>query len=332
MSIVLPLLEKGQQAIDKAAKEREAKAVGTFRGGSGGLSFPNFTIGCQRLALLRYQGIDTFEASPDKALMFEAGHTNEDAWVNTLKHALPPTGRLLCEEEIPVIWKLSNGETVTGRPDIVVTDKGKLLCGIELKLISSAWTARDILMGWPKTDHLRQAGLYMWRLSEQEGYTVPFELWYTQRVNFPVSGDFMTRLFPKKGEKGSEFCKYVVRKDKDGNEREEIKDVLPFRKGWLLRFTSEGRLQIQEVSTTNSDVWQDTIITKQAIENFYLELKQLEVENKLGPRPENRDYKGTKENWTQCTYCPLSSICDSSVKSSFSQWKKKVVDFTSGKK
>jgi hypothetical protein len=235
------------------------------------------------------------------------------------------TGKILREEEIPIEWQVQfDGLKVsaTGRPDLVLCDgKGKPQVGLELKLVSSAWTARDVISGKPKLDHLRQAATYMWKLSNQLGYEVPFELWYASRVNYAVSGPFMVGLFPKYGDKGHEYCKYVERKDrKTGQPYVEVKDVLPFTKGYSLRWTVSGRLQFAEVAADSSlGQWTDTVVTKAAIDAFYEGVLEQATVGKLGPRPKALDHTGAGK-YDPCGYCPLNSVCDKYEASGYATW------------
>lgn len=318
---------RGRQAGIAEHAQAEQGKVGVLRGGSGGLSLSEDTVvGCQRRAVLRFQGLDVSEAEGEdysKNLMFESGHANEDQWYDVLVKGWE--GKILREEEIPIEWQVEfDGLKVaaTGRPDLVLCDAdGKPQVGLELKLASSAWTARDVISGKPKLDHLRQAATYMMKLSEQVGHEVPFELWYASRVNFAVSGPFMVGLFPKYGEKGHEYCKYVERKDrKTGQPYIEVKDVLPFIKGYSLRWTVSGRLQFAEVATDGSlGSWEDTVVTKTAIDLFYKQVLEQATIGKLGPRPKALDHTGAGK-YDPCGYCPLKPTCDKYEASGYATW------------
>jgi hypothetical protein len=132
--------------------------------------------------------------------MFAGGKSNEDIWYSLLRPSFPNIKR---EEEIPVSWVNDYGITITGRPDMVICDDaGKPVHGLELKMVASVWTSRDVrFQGAPKLDHLCQAAHYMMLLE------IPFSLCYAQYVEFPVVG-WMQRNFPKIGTAGSEACEY----------------------------------------------------------------------------------------------------------------------------
>lgn len=330
---------RGRQALITEHAKAEQGKVGILRGGSGGLALSEDNIvGCQRRAVLRFKGIDVSESDAgtdegfSKHLMFESGHANEDQWADVLTAGW--TGKILREEDIPIEWQVEyDGLKVaaSGRPDLVLCDtEGKPQIGLELKLVSSAWTARDIISGKPKLDHLRQAATYMWKLSEQVGHEVPFELWYASRVNFAVSGPFMVGLFPKYGEKGHEYCKYVERKDrKTGQPYIEIKDVLPFIKGYSLRWTASGRLQFSEVGADGTlTKWEDTVVTKKAIDAFYSQILEQATVGKLGPRPKALDHTGASK-FDPCGYCPLKNVCDEREAEGYAAWLEAVRTATS---
>jgi hypothetical protein len=312
------LLEEGAKALTQKSKTEEANKVGTLRGGTVGLAEltdagPEISGTCHRQAMLRFMGIDIKGAEEDSTrdLMFAAGRTNEDSWLEVLQQSWP--GKIFREEEVPIKWQTKGGTNVTGRPDIVLAEQeGKLVRGLELKLISSLWTARTVLKGEPKTGHLTQAAHYMWKLSEQSGHEIPFELWYTSRVDWHIMG-WAQKHFPKHGEQNSEYCEYS--QNKEG--QFDIKKVLPFTKGFQLQFLKSGQLQFREMGGKK---WIDTIITRDRIQTYYEIIEESVQSKSLGPRPINLDYSGQKENWKQCDFCPLAQTCEKYEKDSFEVW------------
>lgn len=315
------LLEAGTKALADKAKTEESSKVGTLRGGTVGLVEPTdkgleVSGTCHRQAVLRFIGVDIKGAEEDSTrdLMFAAGRTNEDSWLEVLSASWP--GKILREEEVPIKWVTKKGTPVTGRPDIVLAEAdGKLVRGLELKLVSSLWTARTVLQGKPKTGHLTQAAHYMWKLSEQSGYEVPFELWYTSRVDWHVMG-WAQKHFPKHGEANADYCEYSTNKDGEY----EIKKVLPFTKGFELRFV-KGQLHFREVGGKK---WVDTIISRDRIQQYYELVEDLAKQKQLGPRPINLDFAGQRENWKQCDFCPLASTCDEYESKGFETWLEQV--------
>ncbi len=202
----------GQQLAMREGKDREATKVGTLRAGNTGMVLESgeITSVCAARTFLRQQGIDTGSDDEDsgtrlnRELMFEAGRNNEDIWAANLTRAGAKVKR---EEEIPTSWMAHNGRnevTVSGRPDMVVLGDDDLpVKGIELKLISSLWKAKSTHFNKkPSMEHLLQSGHYSWQLE------VPFELWYTCRSTYAVTGDWVQKMFPKYGETGSEDCSY----------------------------------------------------------------------------------------------------------------------------
>jgi hypothetical protein len=312
------LLEEGTRALADKGRAEESTKAGTLRGGTIGLAEQTdkgleVSGTCHRQAMLRFMGIDLKGAEEESTrdLMFAAGRTNEDSWLEVLSAAWP--GKILREEEVPVKWTTAKGTPVSGRPDIVLADlDGKLLRGLELKLVSSLWTARTVLQGSPKTNHLIQASHYMWKLGEQSGYEIPFELWYTSRVDWHVMG-WAQKHFPKHGEANAEYCEYSL--NKDG--QHEIKKVLPFTKGFQLRFLPNGQLQFRD---TGGKKWVDTIVSRARIQKYYEVIEESVQSKTLGPRPINIDYEGQKENWKQCDFCPLAKICDEYEGKDFEVW------------
>jgi len=312
------LLEAGTQALTEQARVKEADKKGILRGGSIGLAEKTdkgieVSGTCHRQAMLRFLGVDVkgMEDNTSRDLMFAAGRTNEDSWLEVLAASWP--GKILREEEVPIVWNTPNGTVISGRPDMVLAcSEGKYFArGLELKLVSSLWTARTVIKGEPKTNHLIQTAHYMWRLSEQVREEVPFELWYTSRVDWHVMG-WAQKHFPKHGALNSEFCEYSQNKDGEY----EIKKVLPFTKGFEVRFVQD-KLQFKEVGGKK---WVDTIITKSRIAMYYEHIEELAQSKSLGPRPVNLDYSGQKESWKQCDFCPLSKICDEYENDSFEVW------------
>ncbi len=127
-----------------AIKQKELAAHpssgGSWRGGNSGcLTEDGIFLGYSpKATVLRHLGIEK-PTILDDDLIFEAGLMNETHWTELLEFAGVD---FKCESDIPVKWGLPNGQTITGRPDIVIGDYPKMASfvpsyGIELKLISS---------------------------------------------------------------------------------------------------------------------------------------------------------------------------------------------------
>lgn len=333
------LLKAGMQKQVAKANEQEATKLNTLRAGSGGLFLDGQTVGtCTRLATLRSLGINVKEEELEREFMFAGGRANEDIWLASLRESW--TGIIKAEEEIPTSWTTKNGMPVTGRPDIVLcNDKGDPELGLELKQVSSVWTGRTVLFeGQPKLDHLIQSAHYSWQLG------IPFELWYTSRVDFDISmNPIIKNLLPKEGQAKSEFIQYGYYEQIDSNRaksgkskrkiseteyeirrvsgdsrvfRDAVK-VLPFAVGYVLDFSAEGYLTYTSSLTGET---RESIVKKDQLIEYYEYLSKLVETRKLGPRPLTLKADGNPENYSKCDYCPLKKACDSSESMGFERW------------
>lgn len=294
------------EAAEHDALEQEKRD--RYRAGMTGLFRKGKLYGkCARTLFLRSKGLKDSVISRDKINMFAGGLMNEEIVVKDLKLGASEYN-ILREEEIPTKWETDTRNTlVTGRPDIVLQDPDtkELVLGLELKMVSSVWTARSVAQGKPKMYHLLQAAHYMWQLG------VPFKLVYKSYVNFatPLQG---YKYFPKEGEPGSEFMEYSTTYRYQNGEKHEVpycKTVLPFTKIYDMKFSDEGLLLIKD---ENAPFYEETVITKEGIKEYFEELDRVLERKQLPARPKNIDYTGKREGWTDCSYCALESICDSS--------------------
>lgn len=328
---VRQLFEEGQRKILAEGVAGEKEKAGVLRGGNSAIYIreTDTVVGkCAAQTYLRYKGIDlmngtmTEQERMSRELMFEGGRANEDIWFDVLSKS-SWAGPILREEEVPVKWMTDTGVPVTGRPDIVLCDieagivvpsgskvvyKNSVLLvdnrevmpqprvvpkiGLELKQVSSLWTARDVLFeGMPKFDHLCQAGHYSWQLG------IPFEIWYTSRSDFAVMG-WAQKLFPKQGQPGSEHCEY--------SDKGDIKKVLPFTRHYLLEWDNDGVLLY---SPDEGNHWHATEVSKQRIKDYYEFITNIDSTNTVPRPPENRKANNEKANWTAPDYCPLGDLC-----------------------
>lgn len=326
------LFIKGQSKIIQEHDEYEQKKVGCLRGGSVGMldNFGNYAGTCPSQAYLRFHGVVSDPVSSSRELMFEGGRLNEDGWFNILKKAWD--GPILREDELGLEWTTENGTKVTGRPDIVLCKDSDIedshrpipVVGIELKQVMSLWTARDILFNKePKTNHLMQACHYMSIMN------VPFELWYTNRTDFAITGDWCKNLFPKYGTPGSEHCEYAYYRlgqinprtgrpvkskiNKDEYELglvrgdEVVADVLkvvPFIQGYQLEIR-ESNLWFRDAMVTDSS-WVRTEINIDDIKRYYNSIASLET---VPAEPINIKFDGTLGNYNLRDYCSLGNLC-----------------------
>lgn len=296
---VLDAYKSGIKKMQDDHNAEEVKKLGILRAGNSGLLIANQgnkLIGpCARQVYLRFKGIKTETIEDSKEHMFAAGRGNEDIWALTFAKGWPH--KLLRETEVPTSWVTKNDTKVTGRPDMVLLDaEDKPVLGLELKLVSSVWTARDkLFQGEPSLEHICQATHYSWQTG------IPFQIWYASRVDWPVVG-WMQKNFPKDGEPGSEYCEY--------NNKGEIKKVRCFLVGYELRVDPKDKTdfvyyrQIREDRTTGP--WIRSIVSVERIEDYYNYLSHLEQSNELPAEPENQTATGEKMNWKKSGYCSLS--------------------------
>lgn len=164
-----------EQAARHAAQEREK--AGDLRAGNSGVLTPDGEIcgHCHRITYARLLGIEPPLADEDmtetqKRKFFQNGIANEWTWMGLLGE-MWDKDCILSESQVPVSWVIRDSQgrdvKVTGRPDIVLVHEGTRtnLVGLELKCISSAWRAGQILeKGLPSSDYLCQTAHYSWQL------------------------------------------------------------------------------------------------------------------------------------------------------------------------
>lgn len=321
------LFTRGQQQLQAASAATEATKVGTLRAGNSGmLTESGQVIGpCMALTYLRYKGIDIKGLEDDgdsggaagRELMFEAGRVNEDLWTAVLKQTWD--GPILRESEVATQWETSTGIKVTGRPDLVLYSRGvgQVLTpqlGLELKQISSFWTAYEILFkGQPKYAHLLQAAHYSWQLG------IPFELWYTCRADYHVA-DWIKSQLPAPGEPGSESLVYSYYRLKADRGRSKVSKleyedlpasqrqadplkVTPFIKGYRLRLDDAGSLSYQDEAGGR---WMPTNINTTDIVRYYETVAELDS---VPPEPAVLKADGTRANYKARDYCPMGKLC-----------------------
>ena len=305
---VLKLLHEG--TAKRLAKEDEADRgkAGSLRGGSGGWMSEDFkyvTGTCPRRAWARYKGY-TLEDNSDKYGMFQNGHLNEDGVCGVLDYSWPNYKR---ETEIPTCWHTDNGIAVTGRPDIVLCDKqdkDKLVHGLELKLISSLWTALEVLHA-PKVEHIIQSAHYSKQLD------VPYTIVYVNRANIAMLSDFALQKAPREGEPGSELLEFETykKKIKEGKKSKQIeyraaKVMKPFYRTFPMRWDEHGQIEIN-----NGQEWLTTFITWEGIQRYYNYIATMDERGHCGPCPTPVTISGDKKSYKLCSqkYCNMYEHC-----------------------
>lgn len=321
------LLDDGRAGLEQDRLADESTKQQTFRIGSSGILHNGTSIGkCHRLAIARYFGIDA-PVEKLRQLMFAAGRANEDIWYEELARAWD--GSILREEEIPVSFTTKQGTLVTGRPDLVLCDNvpapaeegGEVeihavpIKGIELKLVCSVWTARDVRFQLePKIDHLVQAANYSRLLN------IPFDLWYTNRVDYVIP-DWAHRkgMFDK-------TSPYV-----ELNKSGDIKKLTQFDSGFMLDWDG-GTLYYKPVEEEAGNGWEPTIITEDKLVGYFEWLDELISTKSLGPRPSSdKVIGGGKQSWSKCDpqYCPFAETC-AKYERDFNKWVEETRRISSG--
>lgn len=311
------LLKKGHDILNAKHDELEKTKLGTYRGGNSGAKLGNKIYGkCHRITLARTLGYAP-DIATDRNIMFAAGVTNEDSWNDVLVAAWD--GVVLREEEVPIKWMTTAGTPVTGRPDFVLAERTmtipnpadpspfagdvsvevvKPVLGLELKLVSSFWTMVSVLIGRePKSDHVIQAAHYSWQLG------IPFELWYTSRVDWAISG--WTEKFFRGMDK---LMSWVWNEPIIASGAKGPKKVFPFYIGYELEWDGD-LMYYRQVGTAD---WFATVVTKESIANYYNFIDEMRTTKTLGPRPESNKITGNAGTYDKCSaeYCPWSKICD----------------------
>jgi hypothetical protein len=286
------LLIESIELEQKAHSKDEKKKLHTLRAGNSGvITEDGHYIGkCGRLSALRFHGIKTEEFGFSKLLMFQGGFLNEDWWLKHLKKTWK--GEILTETEVPTQWYTTSGVTVSGRPDIVLAENGVLKMGIELKKACSIWTTRDVYFNKrPKMPHMAQAAHYMWQLK------IPFKLIYTNNVQY-YAPSWKTLGWPEPGEPGSEIIEY--------DDKGKVKNILPMIRSFDMRLVDD-RVYYR---VTGEEEWTATVLDVAGIQRYYETVADAALNKKLTPRPLNARPDGTRENWSFCKSCPMSSNCD----------------------
>jgi hypothetical protein len=240
----------------------------------------------------------------NKQLLFQAGLTSEDSWLETLTAAWD--GVILTEDEVPTKWHTTNGTPVTGRPDLVLCERHLVpatianpdptglvevtapVLGLELKLVCSPFTAYNVLAKQqPDLSHLIQAAHYMWQLDE------PFKLVYTSRSNYSLGFGSMKKKWDSVPEtyfngSGTSVEPFVVEYD------------LWFEDGTL----------VYQIGEPHNSEPQTTDVTVKGIEKYYECTANIAETGSLGPRPEGKNVFNQKMSWHPCDGCPLAEACD----------------------
>ena len=251
---------------------------------------------------MRYLGISK-PNDYSTSLMFAAGEKNEDSFIDVLQAA--DCGEILTQSEAATKWEVAyaepNGELkidVTGSPDIVVRREGKLDFGVELKLICSYWTARDVgpyAKRQPKLSHLAQALHYMWQLGKSQGQEyLPYYLTYVNRMNWMTMG---YKDFPEEHPSLS------------FNEKGKPYKMSPFYSHYELKIGKDEMLYYRH---TEGNDWQRTALDVAGIKEYYKLLAECLYKKVLPPRMDAVDTAGFAMTYDPYspTYNPWAELHD----------------------
>lgn len=315
---ITKLLYDGIAARQGQQDSAEADKLGTLRGGETGIVLPSGAVGsdkCVRHVYLRSKGLKAEINDENRELMFAAGRSNEDNWVDALSRVWD--GKIRCEEDIPTKWFTQNGIAVTGRPDIILCNNNyQPEYGLELKNVSSIWTARQILQGRPRVKAIMQAAHYSMALN-----FLPFSVCYTSRSDWhPGRG---AKYWPENIPEGVYNGEWLFK-------------VGPFNREWKLRWVWPGGSKGDAVLMLND---RPTVITDRNIREYYELLSKLDDEGAQFPVDTVHfdPYSGEvdKDTWTPDKYCKLkgTSLCckDEGCEMNPSKWLELVKEYLNEK-
>lgn len=285
------ILEKIEASLALGSAEHdegERAKLGTLRAGTSGVVLPDgkFSGKCPRVAHLRTLGIEA-GIEPETKVMFEGGFANEAA----VERLLARTGTWT--KEPPTTLTLPSGLKVSGRPDLLLEEEGKPTYGVELKNVSSIWTAKDVHFDLvPKGEHLVQAAIYSLAWGK-----LPYSLLYSSFTQFHL---------------GTSAPKWLTDKFAPGCPSVEFKGTRPFK---ILSFFREYTLgwngENLTYFTEGLDKPVQTMITLEAIDKWYTAVAEQPKKSLLAPRPSPVSADGNK-SYPACDYCELKETCDSS--------------------
>lgn len=302
------MLQKGfAEKQENRKRENEANPGGDWRGGNSGcITEDGLIIGASpRDAVLRHLGIE-IPPTLDDDLIFEAGFKNEEHWTELLTWANVPHKQ---EEEIPVKWALPNGETITGRPDIVVgarntdaTRPGVFVpeFGVELKLISS----NGKMM---RHSHFGEANPIPYMVCQSAHYSsqmgLPWVLAYTSRAHYTAF--YWGAAKWKFNQNGTEPHRSCIVDQKKGT----VVNVKPFISMYTLTWEGDNLLMDGN----------ETIITASGIERFYQYCSDCVRDKVIPTHGDNIDIWGKKEP-KQSPHVMYDDFAEANTEAGFDQW------------
>lgn len=309
---ILDILKRDDMQQQEESKTQNKEKAGQLRAGNAGILMEdgNFAGSCPRRAFLRLKELDV-EVDENRLVMFEFGRQNETIVIDKLRRQLGDSVVVTGDDVNKIAWTTDSGRTVSGRPDIIISDKtGKPLLVLEMKMIASLWTAKDVVFNnSPKLAHIIQAAHY--------GYTVgaPIKLVYIQPVDFqtPMWGNTVEQ-FPKPGEPLSELIEYTEKDVSQGRGKDAKKTrvmmpkkLLPSRTVYDVVVEEDGSVKYRKEGAKGG--YSKTCVKMQDIESFYNAVEAMET-GPLGPRPVALNADGGFGSYTPCDYCELKGLCD----------------------
>lgn len=286
---LLALFDKGCKILHEEYKDVELSKRGNLRAGDSGALLPDGSVvgQCHRKAFARWIGQPSRQPSPIAQSNFDTGYSNEDNWLAKLKLAW--NGPILCEDEIPILWKAS-GVQVSGRPDMVLCSQDfEPLLILEHKAIISLSKAAGVWLGEVDPKHFLQACHYSMALG------CPATIVYT------FSGLGMLPWFVKKVDREKFWPK---------GKGWEVK---PFKKEFRIGREGEQYYYVVDGKKTV------TKITQKSIRDFYDLQVDMQAQKSLYKRHSSKDLQGEPMRFNSCDYCDLRSACDE-YEGDFDRW------------
>ena len=283
------LFKKGIEAEKLERARREAELAGSLRGGNTGYMVNGQIHGrCAREAVLRYFGVDK-DFSTSLRIQFAMAEYAETMLIEKFGKATDLD--IMTQDECSIEWDCG-GMPVKCSPDIVFANQGTPTLGVEVKMISSIWTLRNVtpfsfIPGKPNADHLCQAAHYSRKLGQQNGTDfIPWKLLYICPVGYHAHTKDL-----RESSYNSEFLKR-----QDYGKREVFK-IESHMVTYDMTFDSTGRVLYRLESEGREEAWTSTPITAQGIEDYYNVVAECVREKKMPPRMKNTDLTGKALKW-----------------------------------